>query len=109
MIRRPPRSTLFPYTTLFRSVIVKAEAESAPSALDNRDYLELDQTSLQHMPIKEGDPLAIPSLFLEPAVMGSQGPQLIVDGVEESTLELPTSAIKEIYVHRSPYSPEFAR
>src|SRR5205085_11163295 len=24
MIRRPPRSTLFPYTTLFRSVVVKA-------------------------------------------------------------------------------------
>src|SRR2546422_7980261 len=24
MIRRPPRSTLFPYTTLFRSVIVEA-------------------------------------------------------------------------------------
>src|SRR3712207_6922980 len=26
MIRRPPRSTLFPYTTLFRSVEVKQEA-----------------------------------------------------------------------------------
>src|SRR2546423_14173221 len=25
MIRRPPRSTLFPYTTLFRSVIPRAE------------------------------------------------------------------------------------
>src|SRR5256885_6080369 len=24
MIRRPPRSTLFPYTTLFRSVLLKA-------------------------------------------------------------------------------------
>src|SRR5258707_11484085 len=24
MIRRPPRSTLFPYTTLFRSIIVEA-------------------------------------------------------------------------------------
>src|SRR3989441_2059516 len=24
MIRRPPRSTLFPYTTLFRSVVVQA-------------------------------------------------------------------------------------
>src|SRR5690242_21397578 len=24
MIRRPPRSTLFPYTTLFRSAVVKA-------------------------------------------------------------------------------------
>src|SRR2546430_11402633 len=27
MIRRPPRSTLFPYTTLFRSVVVPAFAE----------------------------------------------------------------------------------
>src|SRR2546427_7253518 len=25
MIRRPPRSTLFPYTTLFRSVVVEAQ------------------------------------------------------------------------------------
>ena len=80
-----------------------------PSALDNFDYLQLDQVSLQHLPILEGDPLAIPSLFLEPAVMGSQGPQLIVDGVEESTVELPTSAIKEIYVNKSPYSAEFGR
>src|SRR5438445_7504864 len=28
MIRRPPRSTLFPYTTLFRSVIDKASCAS---------------------------------------------------------------------------------
>src|SRR2546429_3657298 len=27
MIRRPPRSTLFPYTTLFRSVLSTAEAK----------------------------------------------------------------------------------
>src|SRR5256885_10761078 len=27
MIRRPPRSTLFPYTTLFRSLCVRIEAE----------------------------------------------------------------------------------
>jgi hypothetical protein len=91
-----------------QQVTVNAQAE-LPSALDNPDYLELNQASLQHLPLLEGDPLAIPSLFLEPAVMGSQGPQLIVDGVEESTLELPTSAIKEIYVNRSPYSAEFGR
>src|SRR3712207_8086149 len=31
MIRRPPRSTLFPYTTLFRSLRVEVElAEEAP-------------------------------------------------------------------------------
>src|SRR2546426_5936311 len=29
MIRRPPRSTLFPYTTLFRSLLGNAVAETA--------------------------------------------------------------------------------
>src|SRR3712207_7575092 len=28
MIRRPPRSTLFPYTTLFRSVLAVADGEA---------------------------------------------------------------------------------
>src|SRR2546429_4539080 len=28
MIRRPPRSTLFPYTTLFRSLVARALAEA---------------------------------------------------------------------------------
>src|SRR5258708_19643704 len=28
MIRRPPRSTLFPYTTLFRSILVGATVQS---------------------------------------------------------------------------------
>src|SRR5256885_6934208 len=30
MIRRPPRSTLFPYTTLFRSLRVVKDAKNAP-------------------------------------------------------------------------------
>src|SRR5687768_17656374 len=30
MIRRPPRSTLFPYTTLFRSGVLSAASASAP-------------------------------------------------------------------------------
>src|SRR5256885_6849285 len=31
MIRRPPRSTLFPYTTLFRSAVPAARNSSRPS------------------------------------------------------------------------------
>src|SRR3712207_7396230 len=31
MIRRPPRSTLFPYTTLFRSQVVSHRASGTPS------------------------------------------------------------------------------
>src|SRR5256885_9914900 len=34
MIRRPPRSTLFPYTTLFRSRVVRGEEQR-----DRRDLL----------------------------------------------------------------------
>src|SRR2546427_9099674 len=34
MIRRPPRSTLFPYTTLFRSVLRAELAASEPAVVD---------------------------------------------------------------------------
>src|SRR5688572_31228116 len=33
MIRRPPRSTLFPYTTLFRSLLYMVATDEVPSAL----------------------------------------------------------------------------
>src|SRR3712207_9134500 len=38
MIRRPPRSTLFPYTTLFRSAV-----EPRPDVLHGHHHGELDQ------------------------------------------------------------------
>src|SRR2546427_3292421 len=44
MIRRPPRSTLFPYTTLFRSVVAEVgtvdDAEPAVVKFLARDHLE---------------------------------------------------------------------
>src|SRR5260221_7679741 len=39
MIRRPPRSTLFPYTTLFRSMIIKYAQMQGVSALEMADRL----------------------------------------------------------------------
>src|SRR3712207_1662389 len=43
MIRRPPRSTLFPYTTLFRSllglVVVRVDLETQPHLLDDGERL----------------------------------------------------------------------
>src|SRR3712207_9186455 len=40
MIRRPPRSTLFPYTTLFRSRVVLARQSSARRPVWPRQELE---------------------------------------------------------------------
>src|SRR2546426_7486504 len=49
MIRRPPRSTLFPYTTLFRSSLV---LEVAPAHPDWKVYLfDAEERELASMPL----------------------------------------------------------
>src|SRR5256885_7104045 len=48
MIRRPPRSTLFPYTTLFRSVIILI-AMAVPAA---RTLVEIEDTTRTQLTIK---------------------------------------------------------
>src|SRR2546430_16751169 len=40
MIRRPPRSTLFPYTTLFRSLVAGSSTESTDRPSNGRVHLE---------------------------------------------------------------------
>src|SRR6266496_236120 len=45
MIRRPPRSTLFPYTTLFRSRCVLARAQDRPRGLAHRHAAHQDRKS----------------------------------------------------------------
>src|SRR5690349_22532441 len=46
MLRRPPRSTLFPYTTLFRSVVIHAHA-IAELASQQRDHRHAEQLARQ--------------------------------------------------------------
>src|SRR5260370_32091903 len=48
MIRRPPRSTLFPYTTLFRSLLDEAANRAAAGAID--DALAAYAPALAHSP-----------------------------------------------------------
>src|SRR3712207_8377376 len=59
MIRRPPRSTLFPYTTLFRSVVIDAGAEHAGDLLGAQHLLE-------HRPVGAGEDQAVRGVLLEP-------------------------------------------
>src|SRR6201994_5038140 len=49
MIRRPPRSTLFPYTTLFRSSVERAEGRVAGKpAVARRALLHVGPRSEEH-------------------------------------------------------------
>src|SRR2546430_10248500 len=52
MIRRPPRSTLFPYTTLFRSLNVRNAAEAAAAA---QRLSTLSATLLVEEMVSDGD------------------------------------------------------
>src|SRR2546430_5616050 len=53
MIRRPPRSTLFPYTTLFRSVTEYAHFDDVVRVHFGRGHVDVD-----HALVPVGDPVA---------------------------------------------------
>jgi Carboxypeptidase regulatory-like domain/TonB dependent receptor len=92
-----------------QSVKVSAKEIPIPLASQNADVVELDRHWMENLPSKEADPLAVPSLFLNPAATGTLGPMILVDGVESSALEVPLTSIKRVVVNKSPYSAEFAR
>src|SRR3712207_7460545 len=55
MIRRPPRSTLFPYTTLFRSEeALVGRAEDPPRRLRHRGLVQgVEEDVLAHVALRE--------------------------------------------------------
>ncbi len=89
---------------------VTVSADAVPvSPEQNVDRFHLDDNFLGGLPMLNGDPLAVVSMFTDPGVAGAMGPQLIVDGVPADSLDLPLSSIKNISVNQNPYSAEFGR
>src|SRR3712207_8293595 len=62
MIRRPPRSTLFPYTTLFRSEWFKGWGLSLPSIEINNGVTNVEYGT----GVARGDPLLFPRIDWPP-------------------------------------------
>src|SRR6516162_4954083 len=86
---------------------VTVSGQSVLLAEENRGQARFDEHMVMHLPARDANPLVVPSLFLHPAVVGASGPTIIVDGVETSSLDLPTSSVKSVTVDQNPYSPEF--
>src|SRR3989441_13359836 len=78
MIRRPPRSTLFPYTTLFRSVILLIARPRFPRPPSQR-VLDPEHRERRH-PDREGEqqPAGLPETGLAPQRLPGHGER---DGV----------------------------
>src|SRR3712207_8632655 len=69
MIRRPPRSTLFPYTTLFRSIdnVLADAANGGPGSERFRDALETISVEAVGEALREAIKEAVsPPAFLQP-------------------------------------------
>src|SRR2546425_3243688 len=81
MIRRPPRSTLFPYTTLFRSRLTGHAA---------RMGLERGQPQLDGDPSGRESPF--PELGRDPLGVSAQGGLELLGRSEEHTSELQSLA-----------------
>src|SRR5256886_8118483 len=92
MIRRPPRSTLFPYTTLFRSGITGAKVPSSSLDKITAEYL------LEHL--GGGKPVAVvePAPAPQPVVIVSAPPEppppsvSEIERSEEHTSELQSQS-----------------
>src|SRR2546429_3021182 len=66
MIRRPPRSTLFPYTTLFRSLIDgKASGCSCPSKKPCYHMTQLEEREAARKPVESSSkqPISLPVAY----------------------------------------------
>src|SRR5919198_4647392 len=90
-------------------ITVSAQSDDPLSPEQNASAVHMYGDLLHSLPAKEEDPLAVASLFVDPAANGLEGTKIVVDGVEGSALDVPTSSVKTIAVNSNPYSVEFGR
>src|SRR5437868_6350028 len=90
-------------------VTVTARGDDPLAAQQNASAVELDGALLASLPANLEDPLAVASLFVDPAANGAGGTRIVVDGVEGDTLDVPSSSVKTVAVDSNPYSAEFSR
>src|SRR3712207_9003450 len=83
MIRRPPRSTLFPYTTLFRSAMT---AEHVPDAVHHR--LQPAFRHAVHQPAPAFHVLLRVGRAMDAGTVGADPAELVEVRSEEHTSEL---------------------
>jgi hypothetical protein len=75
----------------------------------NKDSVSVDQNLLEQVPVFDQDYVAAISVFLDSGSIGTSGPQLVVNGVQVTTLAVSASAIQEVRINQNPYSADISR
>src|SRR5256712_5504467 len=95
--------------TVTEEITVSARSADPTAPDQNTTAVDLDHDLLRSLPAKNDNPLAVASLFVDPAANGAEGTKIVVDGVEGDQLDVPLSSVKSISVNKNPYSTEFGR
>lgn len=76
---------------------------------NNADAMDFGGNVIRGLPLRGDNLLPALSRFLSSAAMGMKGPSIIVDGVEDSSLDIPANALKTVVINRNPFSAEYRR
>ena len=92
---------------------VTVAGDSAPQVnteiSGNQSSAALDRNALDQVPVFDQDYIATISRFLDSTGTGTNGVDLIVNGVAANGPGVTASAIQEVKINQNPYSPLFAR
>jgi len=90
-----------------QEVTVVGNKAGDPLAPDgNADAVSLDSDAIRWAPSESQDLVPLLTNFLSPAASAS-GVSVVIDGMEGSSLSVPTAAIKRVNINRNPYSVQF--
>src|SRR5256885_3296360 len=101
MIRRPPRSTLFPYTTLFRSLTVRSPRVQVPA--DAAEIVSATQRVCHQ--IQPGQPVGIGEQVDggDPAVRDGEGEHHLRSEEHTSELQSPCNLVCRLLLEKKKY------
>jgi carboxypeptidase family protein len=86
-----------------------AGAETSTAAAANLNAISVDASQLDDLPVLDQDIVGAMSRFLDATAIGTNGPTVLVNGVEVNVLALSASAVQQIKINQNPYSAEFMR
>jgi hypothetical protein len=84
-------------------------AETSTRAESNLNAITVSDDQLDDLPVLDQDIVGAMSRFLDATAIGTNGPTVLVNGVEVNVLALSASAVQQIKINQDPYSAEFMR
>lgn len=89
--------------------IIDSRAEQPVTTGNNADAVDFDNDLLGVLPTEGQNIIPLVSTLLSPAAQGTEGISVVVDGVEDNRISVPTGAIRRVLINKNPYSAEYRR